>query len=184
MPRSTRARDGAHSFTSPPPSTPRARSLSLADTKSCILDGEVIAYDREKGCLLPFQVLSTRARKDVTMESIKVQVIYVAFDLLYLNGASLLATPLAERRALLRGAFKEMPGQFGFAVASESSDVDEIGTFLNDAVKGGCEGLMVKVLEGRESAYEPSKRSLNWLKLKKDYMDGLTDTFDLVSSPV
>ena len=190
-------------------------------TSSCILDGEVIAYDREKNCLLPFQVLSTRARKDVTMDSIKVQVIYVAFDLLYLNGQSLLSTPLVERRKILRTAFKEVPGQFGFATASESSDVDEIAAFLNDAVKGGCEGLMVKVggsshidacsfmatkvsmyhtfinghrvhplqlfspmfpqvLEGRESVYEPSKRSLNWLKLKKDYMDGLTDTFDLV----
>lgn len=147
---------------------------------SCVLDGEVVAYDREKHSLMPFQILSTRARKDVEVADIKVQVIYVAFDLLYLNGISLLHTPLSIRRAILKQYFKEVPGRFTFATAAESNDVEEIGAFLNDAVKGGCEGLMVKVLNGPDAVYEPSKRSLNWLKLKKDYMDGLTDSLDLV----
>ena len=59
----------------------------------------------------------------------------------------------------------------------ESSDLEELVVFMNDSVAAGTEGLIVKSLD---STYEPSRRSVNWLKLKKDYMDSVGDTFDVV----
>lgn len=58
-----------------------------------------------------------------------------------------------------------------------SKDLDELGTFLNNSVAAGTEGLIVKTLN---STYEPSRRSAHWVKLKKDYLDGVGDTFDVV----
>jgi DNA ligase-1 len=161
------------------PSAAAAAAPGAPMVTSCIIDSEVIAFDRETGRLLPFQILSTRARKGATMDSVKVQVIMTAFDLLFLNGKSLLKTPLSERRRLLKTHFKEVAGKFDFAKHKEGGSLEEIEVYLDEAIKGNTEGLMVKTLD-ENATYEPSKRSLNWLKLKKDYLEGLGDTLDLV----
>ena len=145
--------------------------------KSVVLDAEAVAYDPVAGKILPFQILSTRARKDVVLENIKVAVCIYAFDCLYVDGKSLLQEPLTARREELYKTLVPIPGKFEFAEAKISHDVEELTKFLDDSVGAGTEGLIVKTLA---DSYEPSKRSSHWLKLKKDYIDGVGDTFDCV----
>ncbi|KAF8686504.1 DNA ligase [Rhizoctonia solani] len=149
-------------------------------TKSFVLDAEAVAIDKTTKKLLPFQELSKRKRKDVKVEDIQVRVCLFGFDLLYLNGESLLRKTLEERRKLLREHFTEVDCEFAFAKASDGETTEEIQVFLEESVKDGCEGLMVKTLTGDASRYEPSRRSVNWLKLKKDYLAGIGDSLDLV----
>ena len=85
-----------------------------------ILDGEIMAF--EQGRKLTFFDLQKRlGRKSEGADlfaaaSADVPVVFVAFDLLWLNGRSLLKTPLRERRELLRGL--KLPPQFQVAEIS------------------------------------------------------------------
>jgi len=147
--------------------------------KSLILDCEAVAWDREKKSIQPFQVLSTRKRKDAVESEIKVQVCLFGFDLLYLNGERMVNKNFLERRNLLRENLKEVEGEFYYAKGIDGTSSEQIQEALEDSIKDNCEGLMVKTLD-HEATYEIARRSHNWLKLKKDYLDGVGDTMDLV----
>jgi len=84
--------------------------------------------------------------------------IYQAFDLLYLDGLSLLAVPLDERKRLLRSVLREGP-HVRYATHVDGSGV----AFLAAASERGLEGIMAKE---RHSRYEPGRRVGTWLKLK------------------
>ncbi|XP_004364857.2 ATP dependent DNA ligase [Capsaspora owczarzaki ATCC 30864] len=265
--------------------------------ESFILDAEIVAFQRSTGKVLPFQTLSTRARRDVTTNELEVEVCIFAFDLMFLNGQSLLRAPFRHRNMLLRTTFAERPGFFQFvpqmlfgpnlqpalatpatvtrslpdeaAGMSFSEDTrDQLMAFLHDAINATCEGLMIKPLGARgtftaddadtvahigvttsdagdaaaqsdddddddddheeesenagrkgrtgdaeepvsdqtsvpnhrlrernparaasqqhrlealrQSTYEPSKRCSNWLKVKRDYVEGMVESLDLV----
>ncbi|KAI0778223.1 ATP-dependent DNA ligase [Trametes elegans] len=149
-------------------------------TETFVFDAEAVAIDKDTGKLMPFQELSRRKRKDVKVEDIKVRVCLFAFDLLYLNGEPLLQKDFTGRRELLRERFQPVDSEFQYAKSSDCETTDEIQAFLEESVKDGCEGLMVKMLEGELSHYQPSRRTVNWLKLKKDYLAGVGDSLDLV----
>jgi DNA ligase-1 len=157
------------------------KSVEDREVEDFILDSELVAYDTVNDRILPFQVLTQRSRKNVTEEDLKTKICICAFDLLYLNGASLLKETFTERRAALHTHFVEVAHSFVFAKYKNAESFEEIQEFLNESVKDSCEGLMIKTLEVN-ATYEPSKRSLNWLKLKKDYLDegAFADSIDLV----
>ncbi|GAB1218534.1 hypothetical protein ATERTT37_007793 [Aspergillus terreus] len=148
--------------------------------KSFVLDCETVAWDTVNKKVLPFQQLMTRKRKDVKAEDVKVKVCVFAFDLLFLNGEPTVKKSLRERRELLHESFQVVEGEFQFAQFGNTNVLDEIQNLLEESVKASCEGLMVKMLDTEESGYEPSKRSRNWLKVKKDYLSGVGDSLDLV----
>src|SRR6266852_2634823 len=77
----------------------------------------------------------------------------------------LLHRNLSERRELLRQHFEPVDFEFQFAKSSDCENTEDIQAFLDESVKDGCEGLMVKMLESEASYYEPSRRSVNWLKV-------------------
>lgn len=98
------------------------------------------------------------------------RVIYQAFDILFVNGESMIRKPLIERRAALRSSFHAVEHKFRFAEGIDAGGEDgegleQIQEFLDVAVKGNCEGLMIKTLT-ENASYEPSRRSLNWLKVR------------------
>ena len=103
---------------------------------SCVIDSEAVAWDREKKQIQPFQVLSTRKRKDAAESEIKVQVAVFAFDLLYLNGEALVRKPFEERRELLRKHFKEVEVEFVFAKFADPDSVEAIQEVLEQSVAG------------------------------------------------
>lgn len=103
---------------------------------------------------------------------------------MYLNDRSLLQESLKVRRDILRSTFVHTEGLVHFASGMdclENGDTAPIEAFMQEACVAMCEGLMVKTLYDN-ATYEPSKRSLNWLKLKKDYINGMgvCDSVDLV----
>ncbi|KAI5169722.1 DNA ligase 1 [Pancytospora epiphaga] len=141
--------------------------------KPFIVDGEVVAY--KNGEIQSFQLLSTRKRKNT--KEIDVKVCVFAFDVLYFDGEELLGRPLRERIKILHGNFAKVDDTFMFANSSECKSVEEIDGHFKEAIQNSCEGVMIKSLD---SPYHPSLRSNSWVKIKKDYLESLGDSMDLV----
>lgn len=155
---------------------------SLAeDVQSCIIDSELVAFDQTTRRILPFQVLTTRGRKNIQIDAIKINVCIYAFDCIFHNGAPLVRETMEKRREVLYKTMREKEGIVQFATHRNFDELkeDEVQAFLDESIAGSCEGLMLKTLVD-SATYEPSKRSLNWLKLKKDYLDGMGDSVDVV----
>jgi DNA ligase-1 len=134
-------------------------------TGDFILDGEIIGWRDARA--IPFTELQQRlGRKQIDLfTSAQVPVSFVAFDLLLLDGRTLLDAPLAERRLLLeRLLAKVAQPALQFTRAELCRTVDEIENRFLLALNTGNEGLLAKA---PDSPYVPGRRGQFWMKLKR-----------------
>jgi DNA ligase-1 len=126
-----------------------------------ILDGEVLALDRE-GRAQPFQVTMRRfGRKlDVEKTMAELPITPFWFDLLYLNGGSLVDEQQAKRFAEL-GKLAPAEALVPNLITSSRAQAED---FLDRALQSGNEGIMAK---SRAAGYAAGARGQSWLKIKR-----------------
>ena len=154
-----------------------------------------LTVEGSQGRALPFSSLQQRlGRKRVTAEMrAGTPVVFMAFDLLYQGGELLLEQPLWARRARLEALvaahgelsdgrghspavasqgvlFAQAPRPAGFArlllaPAVQLADAAQLDAAYLDARGRGNEGVMLKAAA---SLYQPGRRGLAWLKLKRE----------------
>jgi DNA ligase-1 len=128
--------------------------------EEAILEGEAVAVDAQ-GRPLPFQHLMRRFRRKhavaATVEEIPVQL--HLFDILYLNGKTLVDAPCQERW----GALEKAAGKLNLVRRLIPKTIEKGEAFAKAAYREGHEGVMAKDLD---SAYTPGVRGKSWLKLK------------------
>jgi DNA ligase-1 len=132
-----------------------------------IIDGEIIAFEKDRG-LTFFDLQKRLGRKSEGVDlfaraAADVPVAFVTFDLLWLNGRSLLKTPLHERRRHLSSV--RLPSHFQIAKVMPAHSAAEIEQTFQQARQRLNEGLMIK---DPESLYLPGNRGMFWFKLKKE----------------
>src|ERR1700726_3117201 len=120
--------------------------------RECVIDGEIVALDEEGRSA--FQLLQA-----LEMEGRKSPLRFYLFDLLQLDGKSLLQLPLVQRKELLAGICENV----GEPIRYSGELGGEVNVLLAEIQKRGLEGLIGKQ---RNSVYEPGRRSGAWIKLK------------------
>jgi DNA ligase-1 len=140
--------------------------LAASTEHDVILDGEVIAI--KDGRPMPFQTVLRRFRRKYGIDQIQeeIRMLPNVFDILHLDGETLIDLPFSERRSQLVGALHEY-----IAPQVVSDDPEVIGKMYQEALAAGHEGLMLKL---PASPYTPGVRGKNWIKIKP-----AVDTLDL-----
>src|SRR5258708_15698209 len=120
--------------------------------RECVIDGEIVALDEEGRS--SFQLLQA-----LEMEGRKAALRFYVFDLLQLDGKSLLRLPLDQRKEVLAKICENV----GDPIRYSGEITGDVKSLLAEVKRRGLEGLIGKQ---RGSKYEPGRRSGAWIKLK------------------
>jgi len=152
---------------------------AASEEENFIIEGEIVAYDLTNDRILPFQQVSQRKRKhDIEQKITEVPVRVYLFDALYAQNKAVLDEGYLKRREVLHKIIKETEN-IKFSHQRIAENTDEIDSFFHQALENSCEGVMGKSIADN-SVYQAGNRGWNWVKYKADYVDKLSDSFDLV----
>jgi bifunctional non-homologous end joining protein LigD len=118
----------------------------------CVLDGEVVTLDEQGRS--SFQLLQARE-----MEGQKTPIYFYAFDLLQLEGKSLVSLHLEARKSVL----EKLCASAGESIRYSGAIGGDATQLLKEVKRLRLEGIIGKQ---RNSVYEPGRRSGAWIKLK------------------
>lgn len=154
--------------------TPHIHGVFKSHIVSCILDGEMMAYNpttetfMQKGSKFDIKRL---------MDDSELHTCFCVFDVLLVNNKKLGKDTLKKRYEILQTVFTPVKGRMHLVTKTQVKTRQDVVIALNDAIDNREEGIMVK---DPMSIYKPDKRGEGWLKIKPEYVDGLMDELDLL----
>ncbi|GEQ69841.1 hypothetical protein JCM33374_g3516 [Metschnikowia sp. JCM 33374] len=152
---------------------------------SVILDGEMVAWSKDRNCLLPFGTLRSAAVQEALKQFDIVDVyegnnswpLYIVFDILHLNGKDLTSLPLFYRKQLLKKVVHEVPHRFEVLEWVKAKHPEDLKANMQKIVSENNEGIMVKSLLSKYRVYS---RDSTWIKVKPEYLESFGENLDLV----
>ena len=130
--------------------------------KSCILDGEMMAWKHSgEGYTHKAHQVDVRHMDTDPLH----RPCFVVFDLVYYNGEAIMKRPLVERLRILESIFTFKEGIVKMSRQKMIRNQEELMRELNEAVANSQEGLIIK---DTKSVYEIGTRSNQWLKVKPE----------------
>ncbi|KAG0364633.1 DNA ligase (ATP) [Gamsiella multidivaricata] len=157
--------------------TPFIHPLINPKVEKLILDGEMVEFDPATKEIINFGTVKT-AGGDHSDDAHKRRPLLFVFDVLYMNGASIIDQPLETRREMLPSIIpKQIEGRLEILKYQIGSAEQHIIDAVDSAVMDRQEGVIVK---NPRSVYTPNGRGEDWVKIKPEYVDGVFDSLDVL----
>ncbi len=151
--------------------------MSEINVENMIVEAEAVAINKENGSYLPFQELMHRRRKHKIKEAVENYPISInLFDIIFFDNEDLTNSSYERRREILNIIVKKNK-KLDIVKNKIIRSAEEIDNFLEQSIEEGCEGLVIKDLQG---TYRAGAREYLWIKLKREYKSEMSDTLDLV----
>ncbi|TFK40007.1 DNA ligase IV [Crucibulum laeve] len=156
--------------------TPFIDSAFDPRVNDAIFDGEMLVYDPVTGRNLSFGTLKTAAL-DKSKKEHNPRPCFKVFDMLYLNGQSLLDRSTSFRKKNMLACLKPVQGRIEFVREYKGKTAKDIRTRMDEVMEDRGEGLVIK---HPLSKYILNGRNMDWIKVKPEYMDNMGETVDVL----